>query len=140
MTRLLPASLILLLAFSACEGNRLPVGYRDIRVPEGRLASPPARDTGRALFLQHCALCHGERADGRGVRRSNLSSRPQNFTDPAWRKRSSPRWIYYVIREGTPGTAMAGWKILTPDETWDLVAYLLSVADGPPPGLAATDS
>ena len=103
--------------------------YRDIAIPEVRLRSADARAAGRALFLQHCAICHGERADGRGARRSGLSSPAQDFTDSAWRKRSSPRWVYYVIREGTPGTSMAGWKILSPDETWDLVAYLLSVSE-----------
>ena len=58
------------LAFSACRGGdgRLPEPYRSIAVPEERLRSAEARERGRALFLEHCALCHGERADGRGVR------------------------------------------------------------------------
>ncbi|MCP4205082.1 MAG: cytochrome c [bacterium] len=100
-------------------------------VPEGVLVAQDARLRGRQLFLEHCALCHGEAADGRG-RRQNLSSRPADFTDPLWRERTSPRRAYFVIREGVRGTAMAGWKTLEEEETWDLVAHDLSVAETGP--------
>jgi mono/diheme cytochrome c family protein len=43
-----------------------------------------------------------------------------------------PAYIYYIIREGKRGTAMPSWKVLDEDETWDLVAYVLSVADEAP--------
>jgi mono/diheme cytochrome c family protein len=115
------------LLLSGCNSSRLPSEYRQIPVPTTRIASLEAVQNGRGLFLEHCAICHGERGDGRG-RRRNLSSRPQDFTDPAWRSRSTPRWLFYVIREGKQGTAMAGWKTLDHRDTWDLVAYLLSLA------------
>jgi mono/diheme cytochrome c family protein len=133
--RSFPAALLLLGSW-ACSGDRdLPPEYRQVAVPEARLASAAARRRGRALFLEHCAICHGERADGRGVRQS-LSSQPADFTDPAWRRRTSPRRVYFVLREGVHGTAMPAWKVLDPDQTWDLVAYVLSVAEegAEPPG------
>ena len=43
-----------------------------------------------------------------------------------------PAYIYYIIREGKRGTPMPSWKVLDEDETWDLVAYVLSVADEAP--------
>lgn len=107
----------------------MPRAYRGIDVPESRLASPEARQRGRALFRDYCALCHGEGADGRGVRQ-NLSSRAADFTDPAWRRRASPRRLFWVIQEGVQGTAMPAWKVLDEGQTWDLVAYLQSVAAG----------
>jgi mono/diheme cytochrome c family protein len=61
-----------------------------------------------------------------------LSSSPTDFTDRAWQRRSVPTYIYYIIREGKRGTAMPSWKVLDEDETWDLVAYVLSVADEAP--------
>ena len=129
--RLLP---IALLALWACSRDRdLPPPYRSLAVPEARLASAPARQRGRALFLEHCALCHGEHADGRGIRR-NLSSRPVSFTDLEWRRRATPRLVYHLLREGKQGTAMPAWKVLDEDQTWDLVAYVLSVAGEPPGG------
>lgn len=128
MRRQLSTTLLLLLVLSGCDASALPPRYRTLTVPEERLASTEARQQGRALFLAHCALCHGEHADGRGPRQ-NLSSKPQDLTDPAWQNRASPRWVYFVIREGKSGTAMAPNKILTLEETWDLVAYVLSLPE-----------
>jgi high-affinity iron transporter len=96
-------------------------------VPEERLVSAQASARGQALFLEHCALCHGARADGDGVRREGLSTRPRDFTDPSWRRRASPRAVFFVIREGVRGTAMPSWKSLDEGQAWDLVAFLLSV-------------
>jgi high-affinity iron transporter len=105
----------------------LPAAYRRLSVPEERLASEAARERGRQLFLEHCALCHGVRADGKGVRRQGFSTPPADFTDPRWRGRVSPRRVYHAVREGVQGTAMPSWKALSDDEIWDLVAYVLSV-------------
>lgn len=122
------AAPLALLILSSCRGGDLPPPYRDLAVPAERLASAAALERGRALYLTHCALCHGERGDGRGVRR-NLSSHPRDLTDPTWRRRTSPRGIFYVIREGVHGTAMPAWKALDDGETWDLAAYVLSLAE-----------
>ena len=121
------------LVFSGCKGPEadLPEGYRGLAVPEGRLRSAEARARGRTLFLEHCALCHGDRADGRGVRREGLTSPPRDFTDPAWRQRTSARRVFHALREGSPGTAMPAWKALDEDQAWDLTAYLLAVSETP---------
>lgn len=126
--RFAPAVGVLLLGLWACDPTGLPPEYRNVAVPLARLASPAARAHGRALFLEHCAICHGERADGQGRRRS-WSVQPADFTDRAWRERMTPRRVYYVVREGVRGTPMPAWKVLGKDETWDLVAYVLSVAE-----------
>jgi len=121
----------LLLGLWACDNSGVPPAYRKVVVPELRIASAEARLRGRALFQDHCALCHGERADGRG-RRRNLSIPPADFRDPTWRARVTPRRAFFVIREGIQGTPMPAWKALNEDETWDLVAYVLSVAEQTP--------
>ena len=119
------------LPLSACKGpdGRLAVGLPgDLAVPKETLASPEARAHGRALFLEHCALCHGVRADGQGVRREGFSRPPRDFTDPNWREPTSPRRMFFAIREGSPGTAMSAWKALDEGLTWDLTAYVLAVS------------
>jgi mono/diheme cytochrome c family protein len=121
------------LAFSGCKGPDadLPEPYRRLAVPEEVLASKDARARGHALFRQHCALCHGDRADGRGVRREGLTSPPRDFTDPAWRRSTSPRHVFFAIREGRPGTPMPAWKALDAGETWALTAYVLAAGETP---------
>lgn len=122
-----------LLACSGCSDDRdLPQQYRKLEVPSARLASAEARQRGRDLFLEHCALCHGVHADGRGERREGLVPPPRDFTSVAWRRGTSPRRVFFVIREGVRGTAMPAWRTLDDDQTWDLVAYVLSVSGETP--------
>lgn len=129
MRRWLPLLLPLWLAWTSCSGG----GPREenLEVPEARLASQEARRRGRESYLEHCALCHGERADGHGARR-NLSSQPADFTNANWRRRVTPEEVFLAIRDGVPRTAMPAWKVLDEGEIWDLTAYVLSVAEHGP--------
>ena len=119
------------LACSACSADRdLPASYRRVEVPEARLKSVGALRDGERLYLANCALCHGVGRDGQGVRRSGFSRPPRNFADDAWVRSTSPRRIFFTIREGVRGTAMPAWPDFTPEQTWDLVAYVRSTATG----------
>ena len=127
MRRAIPIALAITLALSACSRDRdLPEPYRRLEVPPRLLDSAEARENGRRLFLASCALCHGEKADGRGVRREGLSVAPRDFTNPSWRIATTPRRVFFAIREGVHGTPMPGWKSFSDVETWELVAFLLS--------------
>jgi len=119
--------LTMLLVLSACEPSEpvTPAGFD----------TPEARARGREIFLVHCAICHGEHADGQGPRRGSLTPPPSSFRDPSWRERTTPGRVYRVVREGVRGTPMPPWKaVLGERETWDVVAYLLGagrdVAEG----------
>lgn len=120
---------LMLLVLSACEAGEpsAPAGFD----------APEARARGRALFLAHCAICHGEHADGQGPRRASLQPPPASFRDPSWRARTTPSRVYQTVREGRRGTPMAGWQaVLDEQQTWDVVAYVLGVgresAEGTP--------
>lgn len=109
----------------SCSPTTLPAEYRNIRVPEEQLSSFEAQERGRVAFLKSCSICHGETGNGHGGR-TDLSGQPANLTDPLWREQSTPRWIFYVIREGVRHTSMGSLKdILSVEETWDIVAYIL---------------
>ncbi|HUL75160.1 MAG TPA: c-type cytochrome [Vicinamibacterales bacterium] len=130
MRRLLLALAWMSLVSSACgDADRdLPREYRAMAVPADRLASPDAVTRGGELFQKYCTLCHGVRGDGQGLQREGLKPPPRDFTDPAWRQRTSPRRVYFAIREGVATTAMPSWKSLTEQDDWDLTAYVLSLA------------
>jgi mono/diheme cytochrome c family protein len=53
----------------------------------------------------------------------------RDFTDPAWRRTTSPRHVFFAIREGIKGTAMPAWRNLTEREAWELTAYVLSLGE-----------
>lgn len=106
----------------------LPPAYRRIEVPQDVLTSAAARDRGETLFAAHCALCHGARGDGQGPRREGLEPPPRDLTNPVWRAATSPRRVFFAIREGLHGTAMPGWSALSEADDWDLTAYVLSLS------------
>ena len=93
------------------------------------LTSAEARARGRRLFLEHCALCHGERGDGHGERSEGLTEPPRDFTNPAWQQATSPRHVFFAIREGLAGTPMPQWKSLSEQDAWDMTAYVLSLGE-----------
>jgi mono/diheme cytochrome c family protein len=94
------------------------------------LRTPEVLSEGAQLFFTHCSQCHGEKADGKGTIHRQLSSKPVDFTDKDWRAEVSPRWVYYIIREGRKHTAMAGSARRLDDEScWKLAAFVLSVAE-----------
>ena len=94
-------------------------------------APEPQGDTaeGRALFVQRCATCHGEKADGQSKLAQLLNPRPANLLvsqlDSAARNR--------IVRNG--GTAvgrspvMPNWSAeLTETELRNVIAYVASIA------------
>lgn len=127
-------ALLMSLALLGCSARdeSSTIDYGKMEVPLGRLSSDEARTRGRSLFEKKCALCHGERADGNGVRSKGLSGKPANFRSGDWRVGATPRDVFRVLSEGKRGTSMPAWPTLSDDQKWDVVAYVLSVAeDGP---------
>lgn len=109
----------------------LPREYRRVAVPAAVLASTEAQARGRRLFLENCSLCHGTRGDGQGERREGLATPPRNFTDRHWQSSTSPRRVYFAIREGLAGTPMPQWKSLSEQDAWDMTAFVLTLANNP---------
>jgi mono/diheme cytochrome c family protein len=133
MRRILCATLTASLSLSACRlrDRDLPAVYRVLEVPVERLASPDVRHQGRALFHEHCIICHGDLANGQGVTATYLTPPPRDLTSAEWQGQIDDRHLYYVIAEGRRGTAMPRWKpSFSPGEIWSVVAYIRSL--GPP--------
>ena len=124
-------ALLMSLALSACSAENAPsrIDYSKVEVPVERFSSDDARERGRVLFKKKCSLCHGERADGNGVRREGLSGKPINFHNKEWRANTTAIAVFEVLTEGKRGTSMPAWPTLSEEQKWDLIAYVLSVAE-----------
>lgn len=96
------------------------------------LASAQARARGETIFQAKCALCHGTRADGDGVRKTGLSRRPPDFRSAEWRAGVTPEQVHDIVRHGKRGTSMPGWPALSDAETWDVIVFVLSVSEAEP--------
>lgn len=80
-----------------------------------------AVEAGQAIFGTHCAVCHGDDAQG------NIGP---NLTDPNWIHGGSASDIHHSIRVGVPTQGMPAWgRTLGGESVQQLTAYVLSVRD-----------
>lgn len=97
-----------------------------LSAPAATAAETP--DQGKALYQRYCATCHGE--DGLADTQLGrlLRPRPRRFADPVEMARLTDDAIHRAIREGVPGTAMAGWAgVLTEPQIGDVMDYIRSL-------------
>lgn len=87
-------------------------------------------DQGKALYLGHCAGCHGVDGGGNGPAASGMSPAPTNFKT-ATPATLSDNTIQQAVLVGK-GTVMRGYAtILTANEINALVLYLRSLETAP---------
>lgn len=101
--------------------------------------------SGKQLYAQNCAACHGENGAGDGVFADDLAAAgassmqtmdgamdmmmqaPVDFTDPKRILGASPALLQGKILRGGMGTGMPMWgSIFTEEQIWDLIAHLYS--------------
>jgi mono/diheme cytochrome c family protein len=88
---------------------------------------------GKTLFLQTaqpvaCAMCHGEKGNGQGFMGAALIPPPRNFTCGSMMKDLPDGQLFWIIKNGSPGTGMMSFAGLPDDQVWQLIAYIRSLA------------
>lgn len=131
-------SYIKFLSTGVPAGQQLP-GLGVGKMPELARAADP--EGGRAIYARTCALCHG--TDGLGVRRSLPSVDlgymmpplwgPDSFNDGAGMDRliTAANFIHFNMPHGADYLNPQ----LSPEEAWDVAAYVLSQPRPHKPGL-----
>jgi len=133
-------------ALAALAAHRLPPGAE---CPQPRFTgkAPPElyarvnplaadranRRAGRKLYEDvanpSCAVCHGEDGDGRGQLASQFDPPPRNFACAETVDGIPDGQLHWIIKNGSPGTAMPSFDYLSDAEIWQLVVYLRSLTD-----------
>lgn len=93
-------------------------------------------NSGRGIYMQNCAVCHGVTGRGNGPVSSSMIKKPANFTRPFYAGFKDSLW-YWRVKEGVAGTRMPRWgRSLSDEQMAYLVAYLktLPVAGAVPSG------
>lgn len=72
--------------------------------------SASSQQTPAALYQAHCSGCHGDDADGRSRAQKKMNPAPRDFTTPQATQELSRERMIAAVRNGVPGTAMAGLK------------------------------
>lgn len=75
-----------------------------------------------------CVQCHGENADGRGPLGASMFPPPRNFTCGETMKDIPDGQLFWIIKNGSPGTAMMAFAGMPDEEIWQLIHYLRQLA------------
>lgn len=88
---------------------------------------------GKALFegKAFCKTCHGPDGKGLGADIAPGSLKgplPRNFTDKKWQATRTDGELFWILKNGSKGTAMAPFVplILTEEEAWQVLRYVRS--------------
>lgn len=87
----------------------------------------PDSGLGRQVFIKNCAVCHGEKGDGRSRAQNSLNPPPRDFTAASAKVELGVQRMLTSITFGRADTAMAGFKTrLSPQDIQAVVAYIRS--------------
>lgn len=90
-----------------------------IKTGSTKTARPAIAENGQQLYARHCAACHGEKGDGRGLAARFLFPKPRDFRAGQFRLvstvngRPTKADIEGVLTRGMPGSAMIPWAHLS---------------------------
>ena len=97
-----------------------PFDLAQVPAPE----TPPNARSGRALFAENCAACHGETGRGDGPTAASLPGPPTAFADPnaVWER--SPAELFHTAKFGRIEKLMPPWSNrLSDGQIWNAVFY-----------------
>jgi len=92
-------------------------------------------EIGRQLYMEKCAICHGETGAGDGLTKDISSPKPRNFVKGQYKFRSvkfgkipTDQDLFDMITQGMKGTTMPAWRHLPETDRWSLVLYLKTLS------------
>lgn len=112
--------------------GRAPAEYIErvnpLTMDEDTLAEGERLYSGKSKSIA-CALCHGAKGDGKGVLAKQYSPPPRNFACRETINGIADGQLFWIIRYGSPDTAMPPARDLTDRQVWQLVSYLRRLAE-----------
>jgi len=100
--------------------------------PENAAKANPVKPTpeslakGKKLYVIDCAMCHGDKGDGKGDMASDMKN-VTDFTNPDALKNRTDGELFYAIRKGKGEMPPEGDRAKD-DDVWNLVNYIRSLA------------
>jgi cytochrome c oxidase cbb3-type subunit 3 len=88
---------------------------------------------GADIYANYCWTCHGKSGKGDGPIAAAYQPQPRDLTNQSYVAGLTDYDLYHVISQGGAvmgrSAAMPGWgHVLTPQDMWDLVAYIRQLA------------
>ena len=90
--------------------------------------TPERLEQGKKLFhgKGFCVTCHGKEGKGLGKIPGLRGKLPRDFTDKAWQAARTDGELFWILKNGSPGTDMASFipLVLTEEEAWHVLLYV----------------
>ncbi len=100
--------------------------------PEIRARANPVKPTpeslakGKKMYVIDCAMCHGDKGDGKGDMASDIKN-VTDFTNPDALKNRTDGELFHIIRHGKGDMPPEGDRAKD-EEIWNLVNYVRAFA------------
>ncbi|MBZ5542586.1 MAG: c-type cytochrome [Acidobacteriia bacterium] len=88
-------------------------------------------ERGKKIYTTQCAMCHGEKGDGKGEVVEEMKLNPPDFTKPEVLSKRTDGDLFAIIGGGSELMPGQG-KRLTDTHKWNLVNYLRSLSGKSP--------
>ncbi len=82
---------------------------------------------GKKMYLIDCAMCHGDKGDGKGDMASDIKN-VTDFTNPDALKNRTDGELFYIIRKGKGDNMPPEGDRAKDDDIWNMVNYIRSLA------------
>jgi len=76
-----------------------------------------------------CKICHGSTGNGMGMMAPGLNPPPRNFSCSETMKNISDGQMFWVVKNGSPGTGMVAYKSLSDKQIWQIILYLRTLTN-----------
>ena len=90
-------------------------------------ATPASQAQAKKMYGYDCAICHGEKGDGKGEIAADQKPPLKDWTDPAVLKDTTDGELFYIVKNGK-GTMTGEGDRLKTDDMWNMVIYVRSFA------------
>ncbi len=137
--RIINNSIISRIALACVFAVAFVISQNELTAQNGNWTAPKSADsyknpyegnqkatlTGKKLYGQFCAICHGNKGKGDGMAGMALKPRPADFTKDNIQSQTDGA-IYWKLTEGK--APMAAYKeTLTEQQRWQLVNFIRSL-------------
>ncbi len=129
--------------FASAQDNSKPpqkTAPADFKIPPEAVneanpvkATPESIERGKKRWGYDCAMCHGANGNGKGDLAADMKLQLGDYRDPKALKDKTDGELFYIIKNGKGSNMPAEGARTKPDNIWDLVNYIRSLAkkEGP---------